>query len=124
MGREGRGIPKTSVSRFKFQDGSGVWWEGRGGEEVIVLIVATDSRLWFKFQVSNLKAHDFTPVCRCSYEVHAVTKVRFVRWEQRHWQPASSEGKQVGQARMDAQYCSRPVFFDFLVFRGWSCLCC
>ena len=50
-------IRKTSVSRFKFQDGG-------GRRKVIALIVATDSRLWFKFQVSNLKARDFTAVLK------------------------------------------------------------
>ena len=67
VGRVGRrggggGIPKTIVSRFKFQDGGGVGWEEGGRRKVIVLIVATDSRLWFKFQVSSLKDRDFTPV--------------------------------------------------------------
>ena len=32
--------------------------------------------------------------------------------------PPNSEGKQLGQARLDAQYCSRPVFFCFSKFRG------
>ena len=85
-GRRGRDIP---ISSFKFQDfrrgggdggvgaflrkvfqdssfKMGVGWGG-GRErrrKVIVLIVATDLRLWFKFQVSNLKARNFTPVMR------------------------------------------------------------
>ena len=41
--------------------------------KVIVLIVATDARLWFKFQVSNLKARDFTPV-----ETHAHIRLLLV----------------------------------------------
>ena len=63
------GEEEGGYSIFEFQDfrgggGDGGWVAGwERGRKVIVLIVATDSRLWFKFQVSNLKARDFTP-CR------------------------------------------------------------
>ena len=63
-------MPKNNC--FKIQDSSFKFFgEGRGGRgetwldccaKVNVLIVATDPRLWLKFQVSKLKARDFTPV--------------------------------------------------------------
>ena len=58
------GIPKTSVSRFKFQDGGGVG----GGRKVIVLIV--------------LKARDFTPVFQSTMVVHStVMLVKLIFWD-------------------------------------------